>query len=239
MLSIGWLVAAVVVAILLTTWITFTVTRLDRLHARVDAAQAALDAQLVRRAAALLHMAEAPGCTLPPALAADMSVAAHGALLMEPEDRRAAENLVGRAMSDLSAHRDELPHEAAVELHEAATRVVIARRFFNDAVRDTRTLRARRMPRLLHLAGHRDLPQYFDIDDSTLFDSMFTGGPAGTPATPPQPTPQPNAPQPNAPQPNAPQPDTPHSEPAPHEPRIPPMPAAEPVAPPATDSSTA
>src|SRR2546427_832610 len=39
-------------------WITFTLTRLDRLHARVDAAQAALDAQLVRRAAALLQVAE-------------------------------------------------------------------------------------------------------------------------------------------------------------------------------------
>ena len=57
-LPVGWLVVAVVVAVLLTMWITFTLTRLDRLHARVDAAQAALDAQLVRRAAALLHVAE-------------------------------------------------------------------------------------------------------------------------------------------------------------------------------------
>ena len=47
-------------AILLSMWVTFTLTRLDRLHARVDAARAALDAQLVRRAAALLHVAEAP-----------------------------------------------------------------------------------------------------------------------------------------------------------------------------------
>ena len=47
--------------------------------------------------------------------------------------------------------------------------MLIARRFFNDAVRDTRTLRARRMPRLLHLAGRRELPQFFDIDDSSLF----------------------------------------------------------------------
>ena len=173
MLSIGWLFAAVVVAILLTTWITFTVTRLDRLHARVDAAYAALDAQLVRRAAALLHLAESPGSTLPPALSVELTAAAQGALVLEPADRLEAENQVGRAMSELSAHRSALPHESAVELKEAATRVVIARRFFNDAVRDTRTLRARRMPRLLHLAGHRELPQYFDIDDSTLFDAVF------------------------------------------------------------------
>jgi hypothetical protein len=44
--------------------------------------------------------------------------------------------------------------------------VLIARRFYNDAVRDTRTLRARRMPRLLRLAGRRSLPQFFDIDDT-------------------------------------------------------------------------
>jgi hypothetical protein len=44
--------------------------------------------------------------------------------------------------------------------------VLIARRFYNDAVRDTRTLRRRRLPRLLHLAGRRELPQFFDIDDT-------------------------------------------------------------------------
>jgi hypothetical protein len=56
--------------------------------------------------------------------------------------------------------------EAGAELRESATRVMIARRFYNDAVRDTRTLRMRRMPRLLKLAGHRALPQFFDIDDT-------------------------------------------------------------------------
>jgi hypothetical protein len=44
--------------------------------------------------------------------------------------------------------------------------VLIARRFYNDAVRDTRALRARRMPRLLRLAGRVELPQFFDIDDT-------------------------------------------------------------------------
>ena len=84
-------------------------------------------------------------------------------------DRQIAENRVGHAIAELASYRDQLPAEAANELSEAATRVLIARRFFNDAVRDTRTLRARRMPRLLHLAGRRELPQYFDIDDSSLF----------------------------------------------------------------------
>ena len=56
--------------------------------------------------------------------------------------------------------------ELLVELDAASRRVQLARRFYNDAVRDTRSLRGRRMPRLLHLAGRRELPQFFDIDDT-------------------------------------------------------------------------
>jgi hypothetical protein len=169
MLSAGWLIAAVIVAILLTTWVTFTLTRLDRLHARVDAAQAALDAQLVRRAAALLHLAEMPNSGIAPAVALRLAVVAHDALGVNTADRQALENQVGRGIAALANLRSELPTDAVSELSEAATRVLIARRFYNDAVRDTRALRSRRMPRLLHLAGNRELPQFFDIDDTTLF----------------------------------------------------------------------
>jgi hypothetical protein len=168
MLSAGWLLVAVVVAILLTTWVTFTLTRLDRLHAKVDAAQAALDAQLVRRSAALLHVAEMPRSGLPDEHALQLAHAAHSALAVDLIDRQAAENQVGRAIGGLANLRPLLAIDAVAELSEAATRVAIARRFYNDSVRDTRSLRARRMPRLLHLAGHRELPQFFDIDDTNL-----------------------------------------------------------------------
>jgi hypothetical protein len=166
------MIAAVLVAILLTTWVTFTLTRLDRLHARVDAAQAALDAQLVRRAAALLHLAEMPGSGIEAEAARELAVVAHEALSVNPTDRRTVENRVGRSIAGLDEQRATLPAAAASELSEAATRVLIARRFYNDAVRDTRTLRSRRMPRLLHLAGNRALPQFFDIDDTSLFAEL-------------------------------------------------------------------
>ena len=166
MLPVGWLVVAVIAAILLTTWITFTLTRLDRLHARVDAAQAALDAQLVRRAAALQHVAESADNGLPESLARRFDTAALDALAMLHGDRQAAENAVGRAIVEIADQRLPVPASAQAELAEAATRVLIARRFYNDAVRDTRALRTRRMPRLLHLAGRREMPQFFDIDDT-------------------------------------------------------------------------
>lgn len=166
MLPVGWFVLAVLLAVLLTMWVTFTLTRLDRLHARVDAAQAALDAQLVRRAAALLHVAESPDSGAADEHRACYETVARTALNVDPAERHGAENAVGRVLSDLAVSTPGLRQDAVAELREAATRVLIARRFYNDAVRDTRTLRARRMPRLLHLAGRRAVPQFFDIDDT-------------------------------------------------------------------------
>src|SRR5581483_9821772 len=102
MLPVGWLVVAVVAAVLVTMWITFTLTRLDRLHARVDAAQAAMDAQLVRRAAALLHVAESPDSGVPDRQRARYDGIASRALNSSDADagRQEAENAVGRAVAE-------------------------------------------------------------------------------------------------------------------------------------------
>jgi hypothetical protein len=190
-LPVGWLVFAVVVAVLLTMWVTFTLTRLDRLHARVDAAQAAMDAQLVRRAAALQHVAESPDSGVPEDLRPGYDDIAKRALNAPPPEpgraggsagaaRQAAENAVGRALVELAALPQPLHAEAVAELQEAAARVLIARRFYNDAVRDTRALRGRRMPRLFRMAGRRPMPEFFDIDDTV------PNRPSSVPARPAQ-----------------------------------------------------
>lgn len=166
MLPFGWLIFAVVAAILLTMWVSFTATRLDRLHARVDAAQAALDAQLVRRAAALLHVAQGTDIGLTADDHRRYEDVAQNALMGAPGERERAENAVSRAVAALVNGAAPLQPESDRELREAAERVLIARRFYNDAVRDTRTLRTRRMPRLLRLAGRREMPEFFDIDDT-------------------------------------------------------------------------
>ncbi|MCU1657415.1 MAG: hypothetical protein JWO57_2071 [Pseudonocardiales bacterium] len=186
MLPVGWLLAAVVVAVLLTMWVTFTLTRLDRLHARVDAAQAALDAQLVRRAAALLHVAEAPDSGVAASRREHYEAVARAALNLVTGERQGAENAVGRAVSEIVQSPTPVRADAVEELREGAARVLIARRFYNDAVRDTRTLRARRMPRLLRLAGRRAVPQFFDIDD-TLPAAAQPNPPATSETEPPRP----------------------------------------------------
>jgi hypothetical protein len=185
-LPVGWLVLAVVLAVLLTMWVTFTLTRLDRLHARVDAAQAAMDAQLVRRAAALLHVAESADSGVPAERRADCHRIATRALTAAGSDaeRQDAENAVGRAVVELAAGPDPLRADAAEELQEAAARVLIARRFYNDAVRDTRALRARRLPRLFRMAGRRAMPHFFDIDDTVPPPSVRAPDAAADPRPP-------------------------------------------------------
>ncbi len=149
--------------VLLASYVTWTAGRLDRLHARVDAAWAALDAQLVRRPP---RRAPCVPLVSPGPDAAQLDSAAHAALEGQQEGRESVENDLSRAV-----HRvlPLLPPEADLrELRAAATRVALARSFHNAAVKDTLSLRWRRTPRLLRLAGHRPMPTYFEIDDTAL-----------------------------------------------------------------------
>jgi hypothetical protein len=141
---------------------------------------------LVRRAAALQHVAESPDSGVPNELRAGYDAIAARALnpALPDADRGAAENAVGRALIELAALPEQVLPEADAELHEAAARVLIARRFYNDAVRDTRSLRARRLPRLFRMAGRRPMPEFFDIDDTVPSPSVPV---ATRPAVEPQP----------------------------------------------------
>ena len=155
------LLLAIAFLALLVLYITWTAGRLDRLHARVDAAEAALDAALVRRAAA----ARAVAAHLPPGAQADrLSAAADAALEAGEAHREQVENDLSRALRRIVPGL--APRPVLAELETATTRVLLARSFHNAAVADTRVIRLRRMPRALRLAGHRSLPQFFEIDDT-------------------------------------------------------------------------
>jgi hypothetical protein len=176
---VGTLVTVVAVVMLLATWSTWTATRVDRLHSRVDAARASLDAQLVRRAAALQTLVDASMCALGPALAERLRAVARACLDADPTVREAAENDLSRALHEIPA---DLDPELLADLADAARRVALARRFYNDAVRDTAALRRRRLPRLLRLGGRRPVPVFFEIDDAV--PPVAARAVAGPPATP-------------------------------------------------------
>lgn len=137
-----------------------TATRLDRLHVRTDASLAGLDAALTRRALVVLGACAAteylPGSD-------ELRAAAHAALAPEPLVREEIENELGRELARLD--RGALDPMWAAQLADAEQRVVIARRVYNDAVRDTLALRAHRSVRWLRLAGTAPLPRYFEITE--------------------------------------------------------------------------
>lgn len=160
-------VLAAVAVVLLALYVTWTAGRLDRMHARVDAAWAALDAQLVRRAAAARELLPLLPHG-PEASALDLRSAA--ALSAGEHERDVVENSLTKAVRAAVPllPAEEPARQALAELEAAAHRAVLARSFHNSAVAGTRALRRRRLPRLLRLAGHRALPAFFDVDDTAL-----------------------------------------------------------------------
>ncbi len=95
-------------------------------------------------------------------------------------DRELAENVLGRELRELPDDLPGVPAALRTDLTGTTTRVALARRFYNDAVRDTHALRRSRLSRVLRLHAGRPLPRYFDIDDgldAVLAGSPHSGGP--------------------------------------------------------------
>jgi hypothetical protein len=161
----AWLLSAGAVLLLLLVWTGWTLTRLRRLQARVDRAWTALDTQLQRRAGLAEELArQYPGALGAPRASALVAAVAD-ARAPADGDRELAENALGRELRDLPGDLLGVPLALQTDLAGTTTRVGLARRFYNDAVRDTRALRRHRFPRLLRLHAGRPLPRYFDIDD--------------------------------------------------------------------------
>jgi hypothetical protein len=161
----AWLLTAAVVLLVLVVWTGWTLTRLRRLEARVARAWTALDTQLQRRAGLAEELARMFPAAVGEERAAYLAAFAVDARAPRDGDRELAENVLGRELRELPAELPGVPTALRTELGGAATRVGLARRFYNDAVRDTRALRRRRLPRVARLHASRPLPRYFDIDD--------------------------------------------------------------------------
>ena len=167
-------------ALFIGVYVSWRAGRIDRLHARVDMAQAALDATLVRRSSVALELATSG--LLDPATSLLLASAVHGTKDITSRPRDLAESDLTRALRaalgqpGFRAALAELGRgdELLAELEAAAHQVFLARRFYNDAVAVTRAARRRWLVRVLRLAGGAPLPEFFEIDDS-----LVTGGAEG------------------------------------------------------------
>src|ERR1700729_2214219 len=160
-------------------YISWRAGRLDRLHARLEAARAALDAALVRRSSVALELASSG--LLDPATSLLLAGAAHdarsaqtGQELPESDLTRALRAVFGQPGFRASLGRTEGAEELLTELEGAAHQVFLARKFYNDAVAATRAARHRPLARLLRLAGGAPPPEVFEVED-------LPGGPAEPP----------------------------------------------------------
>ena len=184
MSATGWWLVVLAVALVLGWYLSYSAGRLDRLHHKVESSRAALDAQLIRRAAATVEVAQ----LLDPVSGLLLTDAASRALSAGEEDHPAtdrdpltappyleeAENDLSRALylalddSDAVAElqRQPLTADAIAVLAQACTRVQLARRFHNDAVAQALRVRRKRVVRWARLAGHAPLPQMIEIDDA-------------------------------------------------------------------------
>jgi hypothetical protein len=154
-----WSLTAVLVAVLVTiaVWAYQTANRLDRLHVRYDLSWQALDAALARRAVVARAVAADSGDARLAGLAYDAERAPRWT-------REGCENELSTELSQIDP--DAVRPALVAELAEAESRVLLARRFHNDAVRDTLALRERRPVRWLRLGGHAPLPTYFEIAET-------------------------------------------------------------------------
>ncbi|HET7388916.1 MAG TPA: hypothetical protein VFJ19_19880 [Nocardioidaceae bacterium] len=167
-----WVLVAVLVAVLVGAWLTWTASRLDRMHHRVDVARVSLDTQLVHRSGTSLELA-ASG-VLDPASALLVHDAAHQARAVAPEELESAESDLSQVLRAVLDEPDEVdrlrrdPDMAALldELAGNCRRVELARRFHNDMVATVRGLRSRRRVRWLGLAGHATEPATVEFDDA-------------------------------------------------------------------------
>ncbi|MDT5150277.1 MAG: hypothetical protein QOI01_2010 [Mycobacterium sp.] len=161
---ITWIVVialALLAAVLLVggVWAFQTANRLDRLHVRYDLSWQALDGILARRAVVARAVAtDAYGNAAAGRQLASLADAAERA----PRNaRESAENELSAALA--SVDPASLPVALVAEMADAEARVLLGRRFHNDAVRDTLALRERPLVRWLRLGGTAAMPTYFEI----------------------------------------------------------------------------
>ena len=175
------IVIVVAAALLVGVYVSWRAGRIDRLHARVEMARAALDVTLLRRSSVALELATSG--LLDPATSLLLAGAVHGTRDNTYRPRDLAESDLTRALraafsqpgfrSSLSGK--EGADELLAEVEAAAHQVFLARKFYNDMVAATREARNRRLARILHLSGKAKAPEFFEMDDSLVAEMNGVG----------------------------------------------------------------
>ena len=164
-----WLVSALIFLLILW-YLSFTATRLDRLHHRVETSWANLDVLLQKRAAVALEIAHSD--IADPASSMLLTAAAYQARDANIQNRSQAESGLSGALGLLLEDSQHLATAAdsalLTELSGLTDKIRVAIALHTDAVARTQMVRSKLMVRLFRLAGTAPLPITYEFESDVL-----------------------------------------------------------------------
>lgn len=157
--------------VLLSIWhLTFTATRLDRLHHRVETSWANLDVLLQKRAAVALEIAHSD--IADPASTVILTAAAYQARDADIQNRSQAESGLSGALGLLLEDAQHLATAAdsalLTELSGLTDKIRVAIAIHTDAVARTQMVRGKYIVRIFRLAGTAPLPVTYEFEADVL-----------------------------------------------------------------------
>jgi hypothetical protein len=165
----NWIVVAFI--LLLSLWyLSFTATRLDRLHHRVETSWANLDVLLQKRAAVALEIAHSD--IADPASSMLLTGAAYQARDADIQNRSQAESGLLGALGLLLEESKHLATAAEnvllTELSALTDKIRVAIAIHTDAVGRTQMVRSKVIVRIFRLAGTAPLPVTYEFESDVL-----------------------------------------------------------------------
>ncbi len=157
-------------AILIFWYLSFSASRLDRLHHRVETSWATLDSLLQRRAAIALEVARSS--ITDPATSLLLTASAYQARSADIEDRSSAESVLSGALGMMLAERESIVAQSDQallhELEQLTDKIKVAISIHVESVTRTQLIRSKLVFRLFRLAGTAPLPVTYEFEADAI-----------------------------------------------------------------------
>jgi hypothetical protein len=164
------LIIYVTLALAVFWYLSFSASRLDRLHHRVETSWASLDSLLQRRAAIALEIARS--AITDPATSLLLTASAYQARSADIEDRSSAESVLSGALGMMLAERESIVAKSDQallhELEQLTDKIKVAISIHVESVTRTQLIRSKLVFRLFRLAGTAPLPVTYEFEADAI-----------------------------------------------------------------------
>lgn len=151
-------------------YLSFSASRLDRLHHRVETSWATLDSLLKRRAAIALEIARS--AITDPATSLLLTASAYQARSADIEDRSSAESVLSGALGMMLLERESIVTKSDQvllnELEQLTDKIKLSIAIHVEAVNRTQLIRSKIVFRVFRLAGTAPLPVTYEFEADAI-----------------------------------------------------------------------